>query len=133
MTFPGVFFESLRIRLMPECAFLGKDGKLSEERAVYRIQSGPPLAGAFEQVLQRVAVAPAGVPGRILAAFAASLVQGVEFNLAQIEQLSEPADRALCLELFDYCMRVGLSEDERRAASAAFAPFVEIHAPGTRH
>jgi len=39
----------------------------------------------------------------------------------------------LCLALFGYCMGSGLSEDERRDAAAAFVPFLELHAPGTRH
>jgi len=107
---------------------------MTQERAVYRVQTDRPgLAGAFEPVLQRVASAPATEAGRVLAKFAASLVNGEAFNLAQIEQLPEEADRALCLALFDYCMMVGLSEDERRAAAAAFAPFVEIYTPGARH
>jgi len=68
-----------------------------------------------------------------MAAFAASLVNGNEFNLAQIEQLPDAADRVLCLQLFEYCMTEGLTEDERRDASEAFQPFTEIHATGTRH
>ena len=107
---------------------------MTQKRAVNRVQGDRlPLAGAFEQVLQRVASAPTGEPERILAAFAASLVDGEAFNLAQIEQLPDEADRLLCLTLFEYCMAEGLTEDERRTASAAFAPFVEINAPGARH
>ena len=106
---------------------------MTQERAVYCIQDEqPPLVGVFEQVLQRVAVEPTGQPGRILAMFAASLVDGEAFNLAQIERLPDEADRLLCLALFEYCMAEGLTEDERRAASAAFAPFVEIQF-GVRH
>lgn len=92
-----------------------------------------PLAEAFEQVLRRVTTDPTGQPARILAAFAASLVDGTEFNLAQIEQLPDAADRRLCLALLEYCMAEGLTEDERLGASHAFAPFVEIHALGARH
>ncbi len=91
------------------------------------------LAGAFEPVFQRVAAAPTGEPGRVLSAFASSLLNGDEFILTQIEQLPDEADKRLCLAMLDYCMTAGLSECERRAASAAFAPFVEIHAPGARH
>ncbi len=106
---------------------------MTQERAVYCIQGEqPPLAGVFEQVLQRVAAAPTGQPGRILSMFAASLVDGEAFNLARIERLPDEADRLLCLALFEYCMAEGLTEDERRAASAAFAPFVEIQS-GARH
>ena len=107
---------------------------MTQEQAIYRTQGDRlPLAGVFEQVLQRVTIAPTGESGRILAAFAASLVDGNAFNQAQIEQLPDEADRLLCLALFEYCMAEGLTEDERRAASATFAPFVEIYASGTRH
>lgn len=92
-----------------------------------------PLATAFEQVLQRVAALPKNETGRILTAFAASLVNEDSFNLALIEELPDLADRLLCLTLFEYCMAEGLTEDERCAASAAFAPWTEIHAPGVRH
>lgn len=107
---------------------------MSQERAAYRVNADrPPLAGVFERVLQRVCCAPSGLPGRVMAEFAASLADGAVFNLAQIEGLPEESDRALCLELLDYCMSTGLTEDERRAASDAFGPFVEIYEPGTRH
>jgi hypothetical protein len=33
----------------------------------------------------------------------------------------------------EFCISEGLTEDERSAASAAFAPFMEIHKPGARH
>lgn len=107
---------------------------MTQERAVYRVKNDlPPLAGVFEDVLQRVACAPAGEPGRILASFAASLANGDEFNLAQIEQLPSVSDRGLCLALFEYCLSDGLSEEARRAVSIAFAPYTDIHAPGARH
>jgi len=107
---------------------------MTKERTVYNIRADRlPLAGVFEQVFQRVAAAPTGEPGRVLAAFAASLLNSEAFNLEQIEQLPDEADRALCLALFEYCMSDGLTEDERREAFAAFAPFSEIHSPGTRH
>lgn len=92
----------------------------------------PALAGAFEAVYQRVAGQATGEPGRILAAFAASLADGEEFNLAELDGLAE-ADRDLALALFEYCLKCGLSEEDRREASAAFAPFVELHAVGTMH
>ena len=107
---------------------------MNQEQAIYCSQTcQPPLAGIFEQVLQRVAAAIGGEPERILAALAASLLNSEEINLIQIERLPDEADRLLCFALFDYCMTVGVTEDERREASAAFAPFVDIHAPGTRH
>ena len=64
--------------------------------------------------------------------FAFSLIEGDAFDLSQIERLPASA-QALCLALFEYCLTVGLTEDERRAASAAFAPFVGMYAPGARH
>lgn len=132
--FSKVYLDAKRIHLMSDSAFHGKVAKMTQERAIYRIQDDRPrLAGVFEQVLQRVTAAPTGQPGRILAAFAASLLDGEAFNLAQIEQLPDEADRLLCLALVEYCMAEGLSEDERRTASAEFAPFVEIHESGTRH
>jgi hypothetical protein len=91
-----------------------------------------PLNGVFEQVLQHVAAEPIGEMARVLIAFAAALLNGDEFNLAQIETLSEP-EQALCMALLDHCMSIGLTEDERREASAAFAPFAAIYAPGLRH
>jgi hypothetical protein len=106
---------------------------MSEERAVYRIRADrPPLAGAFEPVFQSVAAAPTGEAGRALALFAFSLVEGEAFDLSQIERLPEAA-QALCLALFEYCLTVGLTEEERQAACAAFAPYVEIHRSGARH
>lgn len=132
--FIGVCFDAKRIKLMRYRAFHGKEAEMTQERAVYRIHADrPPLAASFEDVFQRVAAAPSGEPGRILAAFASSLLNSEAFNLAQIEQLPNEADRNLCLDLFEFCMSVGLTEDERIEASAAFAPFVEINAPGTRH
>ena len=107
---------------------------MTQERAVYRVVSDrPPLAGTFEYVLQRVASAPTAEVGRVLALFASSLVNGDDFNLAEIEQLPEQDDRLLCVSLFDYCMNEGLTEDERQAIATAFAPYTEVHAPGTRH
>lgn len=115
------------------CIFHGKEAAMSEDRAVYRIHNDrPPLAGAFEPVFQRVAATPASEPGRVLAAFAFSLVEGEAFDLSQLERLREP-DQALCLALFEFCLTVGITEDERKAACAAFAPFVDIHAAGPRH
>lgn len=123
------YFDTQCIYFMPDGVLNGKGDKMTQERANYRI----PLAGNFERVFQRVTSAPTGEPGRILAGFAASLVNGEEFNLAQIEQLPDEADRLLCLALFEYCMTEGLTEDERREASDAFAPFLEIHKSGARH
>lgn len=131
--FHNDYFDAQCIQLMPSCAFHGKEAEMSEERAVYRIQADrPPLAGALEPVFQSVAAAPTGEAGRVLALFAFSLVEGEAFDLSQIERLPEAA-QALCLALFEYCLTVGLTEDERRAACAAFAPFVAMHAPGARH
>ena len=107
---------------------------MTEKRAVYRVASDQaPLAGTFDDVLQRVASSPTTAAARVLAAFAAALANSEEFNLEQIEQLPEQVDQDLCLSLFEYCMSVGLAEDERQAIAAAFAPYVEIHAAGTRH
>ncbi|MDR0578028.1 MAG: hypothetical protein LBI87_10980 [Candidatus Accumulibacter sp.] len=98
-----------------------------DEQAVF-----PPLAGAFAPVYQRVKDAPTGETGRVLALFAYSLAEGEAFDLSRIERLPR-AERELCLALFGYCLNAGLSEDERRAAAEAFAPFAAMHAPGARH
>lgn len=132
--FTHVYFDAIRIQLIRYRDFHGKKTDMTQERAVYRIHTDrPPLATSFENVFQRVAAAPGGEPERILAAFASSLLNSDAFNLAQIEQLTNEDDRHLCLALFEFCMSVGLTEDERREASDAFAPFVEINSPGTRH
>lgn len=133
LDFQNDFFDTQCIRIMPGCTFHGKWAEMSEERAVYRIRADrPPLAGAFEPVFQRVAAAPTGEPGRVLALFAYSLAEGEAFDLSQIERLPE-SDQALSLALFEFCLTVGMTEDERQAACAAFTPFVEVHAPGARH
>lgn len=92
-----------------------------------------PLTLSFERVLQRVAAASNTKPGRTLAAFAFSILAGEEFDLSQIDQLEDESDRFLCSNLFSDCMSLGLSEEERREAFAAFEPFIQIHVPGTRH
>lgn len=71
--------------------------------------------------------------GTVLAEFASSLLNGEAFDLSRLDRLAGENDQAMCLSLFHYCMSVGLTEDERREASEAFAPYVEIHQPGTRH
>lgn len=131
--FQNDYSDAQCIHIMPYRAFHGKGAEMSEERAVYRVQADrPPLAGALEPVFQSVAAAPTGEAGRVLALFAFSLVEGEPFDLSQIERLPESA-QALCLTLFEYCLTVGLTEEERRAASAAFAPFVAMYASGARH
>jgi len=107
---------------------------MSEERAMYRVNPARSmLAGEFEAVMQRLERGPAGESARVLASFASALLNSEAYNLEQIEALPDPGDRDLCLALFGYCMGSGLSEDERRDAAAAFVPFLELHAPGTRH
>jgi hypothetical protein len=106
---------------------------MTEKNAVYRIVNDkPPLAGEFERVFQRVASDYSCEAGHTLAAFATSLLGDVEFDLSKLNGLAK-ADQVLALGLFEFCMSEGLTEDERSAASAAFAPFVEIHKPGARH
>ena len=106
---------------------------MTEKNAVYRIiNDKPPLAGEFERVFQRIASDFSCKAAHTLAAFATSLLGGVEFDLSTINRLAK-ADQYLALGLFEFCMSEGLTEDERSAASAAFAPFVEIHKPGARH
>ena len=90
------------------------------------------LAGIFEEIYLRLMISPGGESDRTLATFAASLLNSEEFNLAQLDTLPG-TDRQLCLRLFDYCMKEGLSEEDRRAAADAIAPFIEMHNPGTRH
>ncbi len=107
---------------------------MTQERAVYRVDTGqPPLVGLFENVLQRVAGSPGSETGRVLTLFAVSLVESEEFDLSQIERLPDKDDRSLCLDLFEFCITVGLTEDERRAIASAFTPYAALHAPGTRH
>ena len=106
---------------------------MTEKNTVYRIVNDkPPLAGEFEQVLQRVASDSSCDAAHTLAAFAASLLGDAEFDLSKLNGLSK-ADQDLALGLFEFCMSEGLTEDERSMASTAFAPFVEIHKPGARH
>ena len=90
------------------------------------------LAGTFEHILQRVSTAPTSESSRIFTEFANSLLNNHEYDLSQIEQLSKN-DQLLALTLFEFCMNTGLTEDERNAASNAFAPFTEINIPRTKH
>lgn len=129
-----VYFDTERIQLKRDRMFHKKVAEMTQDQTTYPIQNDRlPLAGVFEQVLQRVIAAPTAKLGGILATFAASIVDGNVFNLAQIEQLLDESDRLLCMALFDYCMSDGLSEDERPAASAAFAPCVVIDESKYRH
>jgi len=106
---------------------------MTEKNAAYRIVNDkPPLAGEFERVFQRVASDYSSETAQTLAAFATSLLGDVEFDLSKLNGLAK-ADQDLALGLFEFCIGEGLTEDERSAASAAFAPFVEIHKPGARH
>ena len=90
------------------------------------------MAGEFERVFQRVASYYSCEAAHTLAAFATSLLGDVEFDLSKLNGLDK-ADQDLALGLLEFCMSEGLTEDERSVASAAFAPFVEIHKPGARH
>jgi hypothetical protein len=90
------------------------------------------LAGVFEDVYQHIALAPIDEASRILVTFVASLVDMKEFNLAKLDALPV-RDRVLALALLEYCMSHGLSEDERLAVSAAFAPWVDMCSPASRH
>jgi hypothetical protein len=106
---------------------------MTEKNAVYRIVNNKPqLAGEFERVFQRVASYYSCEAAHTLAAFATSLLGDVEFDLSKLNGLDK-ADQDLALGLLEFCMSEGLTEDERSVASAAFAPFVEIHKPGARH
>lgn len=91
------------------------------------------LNDAFGLMLTRIKDEPDSEAARVLAVFASSLLNGEAFDLSQIDRLPRKDDQGMCLSLFHYCMAVGLTEDERREASEAFAPYVEIHQPGTRH
>ncbi len=106
---------------------------MTEKNAVYRIINDKPrLAGEFERIYQHIASDYSCEATYTLAAFATSLLGDIEFDLSTINKLTK-ADQNLALGLFDFCMSEGLTEDERRAASAEFAPFLEIHKPGARH
>ena len=106
---------------------------MTEKNAVYRIVNNKPqLAGEFERVFQRVASYYSCKAAHTLAAFATSLLGDVEFDLSKLNGLDK-ADQDLALGLLEFCMSEGLTEDDRSVASAAFAPFVEIHKPGARH
>jgi hypothetical protein len=87
----------------------------------------PTLAGAFEAIYQQRAEQATGEQGRIPAAFAASLADGEEFNLAELDGLAE-ASQELALALSWHCLKRGWPAKNRREASAAFAPLVELHA-----
>ena len=106
---------------------------MTEKNAVYRsIDDKPPLAGEFERLFQRVASDYSCEAAHTLAAFAISLLGDVEFDLSKLKGLVKK-DQDLALGLFEFCMSEGLTEDDLGAASAAFAPFVEIHKRGARH
>lgn len=91
-----------------------------------------PLAGTFEQVLQRVNHESTSQTTLIIAKFAMSLLDSIEFDLSQINELST-TDQKLVMVMFDFCITEGLTEDERKEASVAFSPFLEIFKNGTRH
>lgn len=91
------------------------------------------LADVFGLMLARIKEAPESEAARVLAEFASSLLNGEAFDLSRLDRLAGEDDQGMCLSLLNYCMSVGLTEDERREASEAFAPYVEIHQPGTRH
>jgi hypothetical protein len=93
----------------------------------------PELAGLFEPFLRRIEVDPTSGSALVMAAFAVAILDGVDFNLGRIERLPDESDQALCVGLFEYCLSVGLSEEDRLAASAALKPFSEMSAPGARH
>lgn len=92
----------------------------------------PPLAGLFEEIYQRLLLSPGGENGRILVSFAISILNGGEFDLSQLDMLPN-IDRQLSLRLFDYCMKEGLSEEDRSVAADALAPYMEMHSFDTRH
>ncbi len=93
----------------------------------------PDLVGAFDAVLRRVERQPSDKGGRVLAALAAALATGDEINLQEIDELADESDQALGVALFDYCMAEGLTEEERAEIARRFAPFADLHKPGTRH
>lgn len=93
----------------------------------------PELAGLFESFLKRIEVDPTSSSAIVMTAFAVAIVDGVDFNLGRIEQLPDENDQALCVGLFEYCLSVGLSEEDRLVASAALKHFYEMSASGARH
>ncbi len=93
----------------------------------------PELVGLFEPFLRRIEVDPTSGPALVMAAFAVAVLDGVGFDMGQIERLPDESDQALCIGLFEYCMNAGLSEEDRLTASAALKPFSEMCAPGARH
>lgn len=90
------------------------------------------LPAPFARVLARVQAVPGTVEEQVMAMWAHSLASGQEFDLSRIELLGE-ADAALCVDLFSFCMATGMTEGEREAAEAAFAPWALMFAPGARH
>ena len=58
----------------------------------------------------------------VMAEFAVALTNSESFNLVKLVDLPEDC-QLLCLELFEYCLCSGLTEEERQAASDALTPF----------
>lgn len=93
----------------------------------------PALPGVFTPLYHRVTRDPSSEGARVIVDFAVAILAGAEFDLSRIDRLRDSRDAELCAALFDFCLTVGLTEDERQAALAALAPYAAMHAAGTRH
>lgn len=92
------------------------------------------LPRPFVDLLRQLEADPLGQASRVIVDFVWSIAEGEAFVLTRLETIPQAA-HDLCLALLDFCMGEGLSEDERAAAAAAFAPFRELYAgdSATRH
>lgn len=70
------------------------------------------LPGPFEAVRQRVQAGNDRAAAYVLGGYAASLACGTAFDLSLAETLSLPSDQALFMQMFEYCLNVGLTVDE---------------------
>ena len=70
------------------------------------------MPGPFEAVRLRVHSRDDRAAAYVLGGYAASLACGTEFDLSLAETLSSPSDQALFVQMFEYCLNVGLTVEE---------------------
>lgn len=83
-----------------------------EHPSVSAVASPARLPGPFEAVRLRVHAGDDRAAAYVLGGYAASLACGTEFDLSLAETLSLPSDQALFMQMFEYCLNVGLTVDE---------------------
>lgn len=103
-----------------------------ENRPSYRIAESPGLPGPFEDAYQ-VAYASRFTPdGVALVEFVLWVLdEDGEETFAKAEKNEAIKER--CLMLFDYCLRSGLNEDDRRRTVDLFRALAVLQDKGTRH